>query len=142
MRIAFCVMVVMLGIIPDAFAEVIVLACEGKTPVFDRGYQAGASYWAKKSQLITLDTQKKTATTMTITHRERTTDLRIDEQFYSFSFPMEFESEGMRIKSEDWSINRYTGDANGSLDVSPPPHGERGGYVTFDGKCVPSKPLF
>lgn len=129
-------------VVPNAIAEVIVLSCEGETPVFDHGYRAGASYWAKKSQLVRLDTSAKLATTMATTNRQETADLRIDEEFYSFSFSLGFEREGMRIKSEDWSINRYNGNASGSIDVFPPPRGERGGYNVFTGKCVPSKQLF
>lgn len=118
-------------------AEQVTLVCKGWQPIYKNFADWPLNELSDTdSFVIDLDTKKKTAKYNTQIG-DVSTDIKIDDKFYSGKSVIDVQAGGERVTAVNLSMQRMTGSTYISYDFAG-----RQGKVLFSGTCAPGKPLF
>jgi len=88
--------------------------------------------------MVELDRKAKTISYV-LPHAGRVvTALKMADQYYAGTKPLNTQLWGKPLLSASFSINRHTGEANGFYAT----HSDGSGFLAFSGTCEPSRPKF
>lgn len=116
------------------------LQCKGESSVYENGFDRPTLEKITTERFVEIDFDTQTVVFSTF-FENAYSKLKTSEGYFSFTAIHNRQYKGRLIIEEQFSINRYSGEANGMYIVDPKPDWVKG-YASFIGSCEKAKRQF